>query len=342
VEHNCVSLRGVPGIREEFAEVVLDPVDDEFYAENMFLNFGEVGDNVTRLVDNFKKTSQFHQNVDNAEELLKFAENFPEFRKNSHIVSKHVTLMGELSRRVNQDMLFDVSRCEQDLACRDSEADHRKQVFELLGNEKVSQKDKLRLVLLYALRYEKSFNQGTRQMREMLYKAGLGSDKVALIDAVFRLAGEDKRSGDVFNNKTFYAKAKSTVRRRIGGVENVYTQHEPLLAQTLSKLFNQELEEVEFPTINGDSNTDELGFPPREVIVFVVGGITYEEVKCVELINGNAASQVGSTIHDGSSTAAAMQVAKQHGAKVVLGGSSLLNSESFLNEMARRTSSLPH
>ena len=48
-------------------------------------------------------------------------ENYPQFKKMSGTVSKHVTIVGELSRLVTEKSLLDVSEVEQDLA---SQNDH--------------------------------------------------------------------------------------------------------------------------------------------------------------------------------------------------------------------------
>ncbi len=47
-----------------------------------------------------------------------FVENYPQFKKMSGTVSKHVTVVGELSRLVSSHGLMDVSECEQELVCQ--------------------------------------------------------------------------------------------------------------------------------------------------------------------------------------------------------------------------------
>ena len=48
-----------------------------------------------------------------------FIETYPAFKKMSGTVSKHVTVVSELSRLVAAHCLMDVSECEQELACHD-------------------------------------------------------------------------------------------------------------------------------------------------------------------------------------------------------------------------------
>lgn len=60
-------------------------------------------------------------------------ENYPQFKKMSGTVSKHVTVVGELSRLVAERNLLEVSEVEQELACQN---DHSSalQVFILALN----------------------------------------------------------------------------------------------------------------------------------------------------------------------------------------------------------------
>jgi vacuolar protein sorting-associated protein 45 len=49
---------------------------------------------------------------------------------------------------------MEVSRVEQELSSKENKSEHFKMVWEILNNGSVHQYEKLRLVLLYSLRYE--------------------------------------------------------------------------------------------------------------------------------------------------------------------------------------------
>ncbi len=53
---------------------------------------------------------------------MKFVENYPEYRKQHGNVSKHVTMMTELSRIVDERQLMAISQIEQELACTAGQA----------------------------------------------------------------------------------------------------------------------------------------------------------------------------------------------------------------------------
>ncbi len=53
------------------------------------------------------------QNIESIGDIKDFVSNYPEFKKMSGTVSKHVALVGELSREVKENELLEISECEQ-------------------------------------------------------------------------------------------------------------------------------------------------------------------------------------------------------------------------------------
>lgn len=343
VNYNRISLKDSPNIPDEFRELVVDDVEDQFFRKSRFLNFGDLGTSLQKLVDSFHKESKSNNRIATIDDMMKFVSNYPEFRKSSSNVSKHVALAGELSRLVGEMNLLEVSQLEQDIACREAEGEHRREILQLLNKNNVTPSDKLRLVMLYSLRYEGVNDKGLPTMKDALNRAGVGPEGIHLITAVKEYAGASKRSADVFSNRSFFAMASSSVRRGIGGVENVYTQHEPLLATTLDSLFRNRLKGELFPLVRSDdvpNGGSVMGAaseaatvpPPRELIVVMLGGATYEEARVVSGINGGPHAF---TPPEGSVTASATSAAKSLNARVVLAGTCIHNSTSFAIEITR-------
>ena len=102
-------------------------------------------------------------------------------------------------------------------------------------------------------------------------------------------------------------------------MENVYAQHVPLLINTLQSLIKGKLSGKTHPVVRGhggrSTNTDHL-LIPDEVIVFMVGGVTYEEATKVAEFNESMQGRV----------------------RVLLAGSTVHNSTSFLDELSATTS----
>ena len=92
----------------------------------MYLNFGDLGQNAKEYVEQFASKTQSNAKLDSIADMKQFVEEYPEFRRLSGNVTKHVTLVTELSRRVEQDNLLDVSELEQSLACNDNHSNDLK------------------------------------------------------------------------------------------------------------------------------------------------------------------------------------------------------------------------
>ena len=95
----------------------------------MYLNFGDLGQNAKDYVEQFASKTQSSHKLESITDMKRFVEEYPEFRKLSGNVTKHVTLVGELSRRVAEDNLFEVSELEQSLACNDNHSTDLKVEF---------------------------------------------------------------------------------------------------------------------------------------------------------------------------------------------------------------------
>lgn len=138
INNGRVDLRDVPEIRPELREIVLSQDQDPFFKKNMYQNFGDLGQNIKEYVEQYQVKTQNNMNIDSIGDMKRFVEDYPEFRKLSGNVSKHVTLMGELSRRVGEEHLLDVSELEQSLACSDNHANDLKACRSSLGYHAVA------------------------------------------------------------------------------------------------------------------------------------------------------------------------------------------------------------
>jgi tRNA uridine 5-carboxymethylaminomethyl modification enzyme len=120
IQNGRVSLEDVPDIRQELKEIVLSQDQDPFFKKNMFLNFGDLGGTIKEYVEQYQSKTKNSTNIESITDMKRFIEEYPEFRKLSGNVSKHVTLVSELSRRVAAENLLEVSELEQSLACNEN------------------------------------------------------------------------------------------------------------------------------------------------------------------------------------------------------------------------------
>ncbi|KAF2170810.1 hypothetical protein M409DRAFT_51065 [Zasmidium cellare ATCC 36951] len=322
IDNGRVNLSDVPEVRPEFKEIVLSQDQDPFFAKNMFLNFGDLGQNAKEYVEQFASKQASGQKLDSIEDMKKFVEEYPEFRRLSGNVTKHVTLVTELSRRVGTDSLLDVSELEQSLACNDNHSQDVKTLQKLIQDPKVPPMNKLRLVAIYALRYSGHTNNNTPALMDLLAVAGgISRHRINLIPKLLTYAHSlqsmPQTGGipDLFQPSNIFSEARSRFNRGLRGVENVYTQHSPRLENTLQDLIKGRLNMNSYPFVEGGGQTRDK---PQDIIVFIVGGATYEEAKMVAQVN-----------------------ASSPGVRVVLGGTGIHNSNSFLEEIDEAVDSWP-
>ena len=326
INHGRVSLKDVPDIRPELHEIVLSQDQDPFFAKNMYANFGDLGQNAKDYVAQFASKSNTNHQLESITDMKRFVEEYPEFRKLSGNVSKHVTLVGELSRRVDYDKLLDCSELEQSLACSDNHTADLKSIQQLIANPAVPDYNKLRLVAIYALRYADQSSSQLPMLKDLL-KASSNLSQADTILVAYLLAyarslavhatgsGAGTAAGgplpDLFSQPTaLLTGARSRIQKGLKGVENVYTQHSPLLLSTLESLVKGRLSQQRYPFLDGQNIGSASREKPQDVIVFMVGGSTFEEAKTVAQIN-----------------------ASMPGVRVVLGGTSILRSESFWEQV---------
>jgi vacuolar protein sorting-associated protein 45 len=304
IQDNKVDLKNIGKLSKDQQEVVLSSEQDLFFKAHMYENFGDIGMSIKRMVDDFQQVAKSNQNIQTIEDMAKFVDNYPEYKKMHGNVSKHVTIVTEMSKIVEERKLMLVSQTEQELACNAGQGVAFEAVTNLLNNDSVSDIDRLRLVMLYALRYEK---ESPVQLMQLFNKLASRSPKYkpGLVQFLLKQAGVDKRTGDLYGNRDLLNIARN-MARGLKGVENVYTQHQPLVYQTMESITKGRLRDIDYPFVGNHFQQAR----PQEVIIFIIGGTTYEESRSV-----------------------ALQNATNSGIRFILGGSALLNSKRFLKDL---------
>ncbi|KAG5988112.1 hypothetical protein E4U52_006889 [Claviceps spartinae] len=306
IKNGRVDLSDVPEVRPELKEIVLSQDQDPFFKKNMFLNFGDLGGAVKDYVEQYQSKTKNNANIESISDMKRFIEEYPEFRKFSSNVSKHVTLMSELSRKIAAESLLELSIIQT--------------VQKLISNPSITVHAKIGLTALYALRYYKHQSNAVPMLVDLLVAAGgVLPSQADLINKVLRYhssltSPSQGAITDLFESAGIFSGATSRFRG-LKGVENVYTQHTALLESTLQNLLKGRLREQHYPFLEDAGSTKDK---PQDVIIFMIGGATYEEAKMIAGINTSTP-----------------------GVRVVLGGTSIHNAASFLEEVNDAVSSWP-
>jgi hypothetical protein len=101
-------------------EITLTTSTDPFFQAHHLATFGDLGTALKSYVQSYQARSVAQQpsSINSITDMKRFVEEYPEFRKLGGNVSKHVALVGELSRLVDRDKLLELGEVEQGLATR--------------------------------------------------------------------------------------------------------------------------------------------------------------------------------------------------------------------------------
>lgn len=122
INNGRVTLSPSSGLKPEQRELTLSSSEDPFFQQNLYDNYGDLGASIKRYVLDFQNRTASSKQIDTVQDMKRFVEDYPEFKKLGGNVSKHVTLLAELSRKVETDHLLEVSELEQSLASNESHA----------------------------------------------------------------------------------------------------------------------------------------------------------------------------------------------------------------------------
>jgi len=310
--------------KEDLKEVVLSCEQDSFFKDTMYMDFGELGEAVKNLLEQYQQQSKGNESIKSLEDIRRFLDRYPEFRKMGASASKHVALMDEISKYIHAHKMLDsIGKLEQELACHQDPANASRQVFEALEMPDLPPIDKLHLAMLYALRYESEAN--IPELKDRLVRGGVSPDDAGKLDILLRYSNSRNRGVDLYSNSTIWSRAASQVKRGIMGVQNILQEHSPYVVSIIDAATKGKLKDSQFPII-----LDSLPLAPgqnpaaaasaaatakvNEIIIFIIGGATFEEAYHVARINNtqSAANPV----------------------RVILGGTTILNTKTFLQNLS--------
>ena len=107
IKNNVVDLSAY-GVAKEIEKIVLFSGNDDFFRANMYKDYGEIGEVVRRRLGEYQELVKGQQKIESIGDIRDFVTNYPEFKKMSGTVNKHVSLMAELSKEVREFGLMEV------------------------------------------------------------------------------------------------------------------------------------------------------------------------------------------------------------------------------------------
>ncbi|XP_040571822.1 vacuolar protein sorting-associated protein 45 [Lepeophtheirus salmonis] len=270
---------------------------DEFYKQNIYADYGKFCSSIKRLVDDFQKRRNEHDNMDSLGDIKDFISRYPEFKKLSGIVDKHVSIVDEIAKKVQMRDLLNISLLEQEILVSSNQSSIvnklKRDLFpppSQAENTNIQRSDLFRMLLITALK-----------LKDISFLSQIQASDVntADISCINEYIG---RNFELFQKDNRIYPVSSNIINEFKTVENVYTRYQPRLKDVLNAVINGDIHHL---NLNRYGNYS----PSKKILVFVVGGLTCSEIALVHDLN------------------------KEQRARIVVGGTSLLNSECFMKDI---------
>lgn len=320
---NTVDLSHLSNVSEELKTVIMNETQDAFYAKTMYMNFGDLSTKLKEYVDDYKHKTKTNSNISSIKDMKFFLENYPEYKKMSLNLSKHMLLSSEIDKQINFQRIWETSEFEQNMCHTSDTSNHQEDVDQLnkflfdtrgpdgMPVQPISEAVKLKLLALYSLKYENYQHNEITQLLQKLDNPTFSR----LIPVLLKYGGSKSRmigeDGHVFNKKGGPETHASHVTALFHNfsknvADNAFMQYQPRLINILDKIIKGKFVSNNFAIVGNSSNNNQ----PKNIIIFMIGGVCYDEVRLVDEINKANA-----------------------GVNIVIGGTHTLNGKTFINNL---------
>lgn len=324
-----MDLRSTEGLKADsnIGEAVLSYTEDQLYRENIHNDFGTVN----QVIDSFiKETTRKKEELQAKTSNTAAAEHFADALSDLHhineqslLASKHFAILHILEREVSRNKLLDISPLEQNIVTDGSATEAFRSIQTHFADPSPPE-NKLtlvRLVALFFLRHEKKYPELCSRLRQMLVEKPGYAPYTVVLDSILAYAGQDKRRMDPnWKSDSIFSKGF----RRANNNLAAYMRYETVMEHVLEQLARGKLGKDTFEYASMEMPAGKIS----NVIVFYIGGATYDEAHKVHLIN-TGKHPICSISGDGTSSKGSATPPFN----IIIGGTTMHNTKTFIKEV---------
>lgn len=286
------NLVKVPGNDRPF---VLDERHDSFLQTSGSLFLAQAGPEIANLMDNASRLSKTaRQDVTDPSQIPEVVKAVSQFQEKIASATAHVAIMEAISKIVHERDLLNAGELEQAIVTVDDYSNQLNQIIDYYNNSLNRVREEthnpnavlnnsmleeiLKLCMLYGLKYQDRAPEQIRRLTSCIAEAGNA------INVAINAIGNGKRGTEnVFAPTSTLTKIlQFTNLSKLGEANtNVLAMYKPLLLSILERLKKGTLG-PEYPYLN--SKKPET-LKPKRILVFYVGGVTYEEFRIAKEIS---------------------------------------------------------
>ncbi|KAI3403108.2 VPS45 [Candida oxycetoniae] len=315
--------------------------DDQFFKESMYLNYGDLTDKFQKYVEKYKtetkQSSIENLKSQNLSDLKKILTKFPEYKKFSVNILTHLNLISEIDEQISRQSLWEIGELQQTIICDlDQQSNIKQKLVEILESKKYLTEHKIKLVLLYSHRFhnptdlslfisklnDPTFTIPSPTMNQLeLLKKFTTLFRTNDIAAGQKHHSQQQGLTNLFANKRVNINNIFNRHSNATTNDNIYLQYTPRLNEILASLISPETQSSQtfLATLIPDKVKSQYGnntdYSARDIIVYIKGGVTYEESRLVHELSAN-----------------------NNKVSIIIGGDEVVNSSSWLNKMCNMVS----
>jgi vacuolar protein sorting-associated protein 45 len=300
INKNTIQLPNTP------EQYVISESQDKFFKDSMYLNYGDLTENFQKNVEEYKSltklTSFDNLKTQNLSELKQQLTKFPEYKKLSSNILKHLGIIGEIDNQISVQHLWEIGELQQTIICAmDNYQNLKQRLFAILDNIQVSTNHKIKLILLFQFRFhehndltsltKKLNDPATTNPLPTVSQIALLKNFSSMFDTKFKSSNNQQASKNIaslFNKKINITNLFNNQRDEHN--DNIYMQYIPYLNNVLENLIHpQESKRSGLTTLVPDSLIKQYGsnipHDIQNIIIYFKGGVTYEESRLVHELN---------------------------------------------------------
>ena len=292
IKDNTVQVNGKQLVLDERTDFIFSEYCNQ-YLGDVFTDIQNKLNKIRSVADSVKQTpadiSDFHEKISavarGQEEKTRVAE--------------HVSLLEAVTSIVDGNKLT-LTQLEQMVATDQDINQMLDLTLQTIANETTSDEDALRLSMIFMLHYD---GEKADQLDQALANKGIPESQRALLNKILEYGGKDKRGPeDIFFNKSLVAGIFKIVKSLKGTSADLYDRYSCLVKQLIERIRDGTLKEENYPFVQKNNM---CSVKPQKVIIFIAGGVTYEEARIAALLS-------------------------QKDFEVIVGGTSVLNAKEFI------------
>ena len=158
IETNSVKVKGTP-------EIFARQTEDDFLDENWKKNFGEFTKSLSEELEKLYKQKSIGMQVKSLDDMQEALEKLPDLSKEAKKVKKHSEIIKILMETIKAGDIYSVSQLQQDIITENNKNDQFTAILNILAKKNVSNSDKLKLVMIFCLKYNDDIEKVSRLKR---------------------------------------------------------------------------------------------------------------------------------------------------------------------------------